>query len=73
MRGYNISLYLSIYLSNLSTKETIELAVNLIFKKYQKTGKAKKQVTTLFDFVTSGTPFLFYEKYYDLKLQRPLH
>ena len=53
------------FFTNFLTKETIELAVNLTLEKYSKIRITKKKFTTIFDLVTSGTPLLFYGKYYD--------
>ena len=51
--------------TNISLKETIKLAVNLIFEKRPEIRITRKQLTKLFEFATSRTHFLFNGKYYD--------
>ena len=51
--------------TNISLKETIKLAVNLIFGKRPEIRIKRKQLTKLFEFATSGTHFLFNGNYYD--------
>ena len=50
---------------NVPLKETIKLAVNLIFEKCPEIRITKKQLTNLFEFATSGTHFLCNGSYYD--------
>ena len=51
--------------TNIPLKETIKLAVNLIFEKRPEIRMTRKQLTKLFEFVTSGTHFLFNGDYYN--------
>ena len=51
--------------TNIPLKETIKLAVNLIFEKRPETRVTRKQLTKLFAFATSGTHFLFNGNYHD--------
>ena len=51
--------------TNIPLKETIKLAVNLIFEKRPEIRITRKQLTKLFEFATSRTHFLFNAKYYD--------
>ena len=51
--------------TNILLKETIKLAVNLIFEKRSKIRVTRKQLTKLFAFATSGTHFLFNGNYYN--------
>ena len=61
MISYNIcSLFTSIPL-----KETIDIAVNLIFDKYPDLKITKQELKKSFEFSTSGTHFLFDDSYYD--------
>ena len=61
MISYNVcSLFISIPL-----KETIDIAVNLIFDKYPDLKIAKQELKKLFECETSGTHFLFDGSYYD--------
>ena len=46
-------------------KETIDVAVNLIFDKHPDLKIARQELEKLFEFVTSGTHFLFDGSYYD--------
>ena len=57
---YVCSLFTSIPL-----KETIDIAVNLIFDKYPDLKIARQKLEKLFEFATSGTHFLFDDNYYD--------
>ena len=45
--------------TNITLKETIKLAVNLIFEKRPEIRVTRKQLTKLFEFATLGTYFLF--------------
>ena len=61
MISYNVcSLFTSIPL-----KETIDIAVNLIFDKYPDLKITRQELKKLFEFATSGTHFLFDGSYYD--------
>ena len=51
--------------TNIPLKETIKLAVNLIFEKRPEIRMTRKQLTKLFEFVASGTHFLFNGDYYN--------
>ena len=51
--------------TNIPFKETIKLAVNLIFDKCPEIRITRKQLTKLFEFATSGTHFLVNGNYYD--------
>ena len=51
--------------TNIALKETIKLAVNLIFEKRPEIRMTRKQLTKLFEFVTSWTHFLFNGDYYN--------
>ena len=51
--------------TNIPLKETIKLAVNLIFEKRPEIRMTRKQLIKLFEFVTSGTHFLFNGDYYN--------
>ena len=51
--------------TNIPLKETIKLAVNLIFDKCPEIRITRKQLTKLFEFATSGTHFLVNGNYYD--------
>ena len=51
--------------TNIPLKETIKLAVKLIFEKRPEIKITRKQLTKLFEFATSGTHFLFNGNYYD--------
>ena len=46
-------------------KETIDIAVNLIFDKYPDLKITRQQLKKLFEFATSGTNFLFDGSYCD--------
>ena len=46
-------------------KETIDIAVNLIFDKYPDLKITRQQLKKLFELATSGTHFLFDGSYYD--------
>ena len=46
-------------------KETIDIAVNLIFDKYPDLKITRQKLKKLFEFATSGTHFLFDGSYYD--------
>ena len=50
--------------TNIPLKEMIKLAVNLIFEKRPQIRIKRIQLTKLFEFVTSGTHFLFNGNYY---------
>ena len=61
MISYDVcSLFTSIPL-----KETIDIAVNLIFDKYPDLKITRQELKKLFEFATSGTHFLFDGSYYD--------
>ena len=61
MISYDVcSLFTSIPL-----KETIDIAVNLIFDKYPDLKITRQELKKLFEFATSGTHFLFDNSYYD--------
>ena len=51
--------------TNIPLKETIKLAVNLIFEKCPEIRITKKQLTNLFEFATSGTHSLWNGSYDD--------
>ena len=51
--------------TNIPLKETIKLAVKLIFEKRPEIKITRKQLTKLFKFATSGTHFLFNGNCYD--------
>ena len=46
-------------------KETIDIAVNLIFDEYSDLKITRQELKKLFEFETSGTHFLFDGSYYD--------
>ena len=61
MISYDVcSLFTSIPL-----KETINIAVNLMFDKYADLKNSRQELKKLFEFATSGTHFLFDGNYYD--------
>ena len=51
--------------TSIPLKETIDIAVNLIFYKYPELKIARQELKKLFEFATSGTHFLFDGSYYD--------
>ena len=51
--------------TSIPLKKTIDIAVNLIFDKYPDLKITRQQFKKLFEFVTSGTHFLFDSTYYD--------
>ena len=60
-----ISNYVCSLFTSISLKETIDIAVNLIFDKYSDLKIARQELKKLFEFATSGTHFLFDGSYYD--------
>lgn len=63
--GFMISYDVCIF-TNIPHKETTELSVSLIFKKHSEIKiTTKRPFEKLFEFVTSGTHFLFERSYYD--------
>ena len=73
MISYNVcSLFTSIPL-----KETIDIAVNLIFDRWPDLKIARQELKKLFELATSGTHFLFEGNYYDqvdgVAMGCPLH
>ena len=51
--------------TSISLKETIDIAVNLIFDKYPDLKITRQELKKSFEFATSGTHFLFDGSYYD--------
>ena len=51
--------------NNVLLAESINLAVDLILKSHTNLKLSKDQLIKLFEFTTSGTPFLFKDQYYD--------
>ena len=51
--------------TSISLKETIDIAVNLIFEEYPDLKITRQELKKLFEFETSGTHFLFVGNYYD--------
>ena len=51
--------------TNISLKEAIKLAVNLIFEKRPEIRITRKHLTNSFESAASGTHFLFNGNYYD--------
>ena len=60
-----ISNYVCSLFTSISLKETIDIAVNLIFDKYPDLKITRQELKKLFEFATSGTHFLFDGSYYD--------
>ena len=51
--------------TSIPLKETIDIAVNLVFDKYLDLKITRQELKELFEFAISGTHFLFHGSYFD--------